>query len=147
MRTSGAAAPKRRQDSPIDAARTLHGLLVAVIAVALCALPVPASATPALPDLNKEYWFGNWEIAHLWQEGAQGQGVTVAVVDTGVQATIPDLAGVVLPGTDFKGGDARTDTDVARGHGTAMALFIAGQGRGPNHVVGVAPAAKILPIK
>jgi type VII secretion-associated serine protease mycosin len=73
----------------------------------------------------------------------KGAGVTVAVIDSGVDASHPDLSGSVLPGADFSSqgpGDGRKDT---RGHGTGMAGFVAGHGR----VKGIAPAAKILPVR
>jgi subtilisin family serine protease len=98
-----------------------------------------------------EWWFAAWQIPKVWQAGARGQGVTVAVIDTGVQADWPELSGVVLAGTDFQGGDGRTDRSQQisgndNGHGTAMAIDIAGQG-GPSGLVGVAPEARILPVQ
>lgn len=76
-----------------------------------------------------------------------GKGVTVGVIDTGV-APHPDLRRNLLSGHDVvSGGDStgRTDTD---GHGTEMAGLIAGHGRsGEAGVVGIAPEAKILPVK
>ena len=129
--------------------------LVVGLAVALQVLSGPASAAgpralPPLPDQGAkgEWWFTSWRIPEVWRTGARGQGVTVAVIDSGVQASFPELAGAVLPGTDFVGGDGRVDTTPSehdRGHGTRMALFIAGQG-GPLNEVGVAPEAKILPV-
>jgi hypothetical protein len=65
-----------------------------------------------------------------------------------VNAQLPDLNGVVVPGTDVMsgGGDGRTDTDTEDGgHGTGMATLIAGQG-GRSQFAGVAPEAKIMPI-
>lgn len=75
----------------------------------------------------------------------EGDGVTVAVVDTGVRADHPDLRGAVLKGFSALGsGDGRKDV---RGHGTAMAGIIAARGRGDGRgLLGVAPAAKILPV-
>ncbi|MFS8478404.1 MAG: type VII secretion-associated serine protease mycosin, partial [Micromonosporaceae bacterium] len=78
-----------------------------------------------------------------------GEGVVVAVIDTGVDAEHPDLAGAVLPGIDLtdaaRSGDGHTDVD---GHGTAMAGLIAGRGHGPNAgVLGIAPKATILPVR
>jgi type VII secretion-associated serine protease mycosin len=74
--------------------------------------------------------------------------VTVAVIDTGVDAEHPDLRGSVLAGIDAwsPGRDGRRDT---AGHGTAMAALIAGHGHGAgagDGVLGVAPQAKILPV-
>lgn len=124
-------------------ARTL--VAAAVTTAALVAAAPTAQATPPIPDLSTQYWFGNYRISEVWATGARGQGITVAVLDSGVQADRPELRGVVLPGTDFAGGDGRTDHD-PRGHGTAMAMLIAGQGGGPNDLTGIAPAARILPV-
>jgi subtilisin family serine protease len=114
------------------------------VGAGLRAVPVPDMS----PD--GQWWFTAWQIPKVWAAGARGQGITVAVVDSGVQASRPELRGVVLPGTDFHGGDGRTDHSQQvdggnRGHGTAMAMFIAGQG-GPSGLVGIAPEAKILPL-
>lgn len=78
----------------------------------------------------------------------QGEGVTVAVVDTGVDGSHPDLTGQVLQGKDFTGG-GNPQEDVA-GHGTGMASLIAGHGHGAGNsagMVGLAPKAKILPLR
>ncbi|MFE4971725.1 type VII secretion-associated serine protease mycosin [Kitasatospora sp. NPDC056651] len=78
---------------------------------------------------------------------SQGDGVVVAVIDTGVSQDQPDLTGQVLPGADFSGGntDGRSDSD---GHGTGMASLIAGHGHGARDgIMGLAPRAKILPVK
>lgn len=75
----------------------------------------------------------------------EGKGVTVAVIDSGVWAEHPDLAGAVLPGFNVLGkGDGREDLE---GHGTGIAAVIAARGRTGNRgVLGVAPAAEILPV-
>jgi len=127
--------------------RMLRAAAAAVVAAvgAALVLSTPAGALPRLPDTSQEYWFVSWDIANVWSWGARGQGVIVAVLDSGVQASRPELAGVVLPGTDLVGGDGRTDIDSPRGHGTAMAYLIAGQG-GVNRLVGIAPEAKLLPV-
>ncbi|MFE1319333.1 S8 family serine peptidase [Kitasatospora phosalacinea] len=78
---------------------------------------------------------------------SQGDGVIVAVIDSGVDASHPDLSGQILPGLDLvsPGGDGRTDTE---GHGTAMASNIAAHGHGTDAgVMGLAPKAKILPVR
>ncbi|MCZ4604570.1 type VII secretion-associated serine protease mycosin [Streptomyces sp. Lzd4kr] len=96
---------------------------------------------------DKQWVVNAIDFEKVWAE-SRGQGVTVAVVDTGVDGSHPDLTGQVLKGMDVTGnGDAQNDTD---GHGTGMASLIAGHGHGTNNasgVIGLAPKAKILPIK
>ncbi|MFD0257362.1 type VII secretion-associated serine protease mycosin [Kitasatospora indigofera] len=95
---------------------------------------------------------GQWALAKYEAESkvwpvSQGEGVVVAVIDTGVSADHQDLAGQVVPGVDYSSGqgDGRTDTE---GHGTGMASLIAGRGHGDQAgVMGLAPKAKILPVR
>jgi hypothetical protein len=72
-----------------------------------------------------------------------GSGVVVAVLDTGVSASHPDLAGRVLPGWNFVSNDANAGDDA--GHGTFVAGLIAGVTS--DGAEGVAPGASILPVK
>lgn len=105
----------------------------------------PASAD----DIRDRQWaLDAFAAEEIWQH-ATGEGVVVAVVDSGVDASHPDLTGQILNGKDFtgKGTSAREDTD---GHGTGMAGLIAGHGHGPGGkagVMGLAPDAKILPVR
>ena len=85
--------------------------------------------------------------------GFDGRGVTIALLDTGVDESHPYLRGRVLPGIDIvdHGDDAaaRADpqdpTQVER-HGTEMAGILVGSG-GPGGLHGVAPGATVLPIR
>lgn len=80
------------------------------------------------------------------QQITKGAGVVVGVIDTGVDGTHPDMVGQVLPGSGYGtgvGGDGHTDPI---GHGTGMASVIVGKGGGANHMLGIAPASKILPL-
>jgi subtilisin family serine protease len=82
------------------------------------------------------------DAPEAWQVGI-GTGAVVAVIDTGVDASHPDLVGRVLPGKDFAG--AATPATVDRvGHGTHVASIIAASGR---QMAGIAPDARILPLK
>lgn len=74
--------------------------------------------------------------------GGKGEGVSVCLVDSGVDHRHPALAGALQDGRNFV--DSRSSSDLADvvGHGTAMATLIAGRAIG-NQPVGVAPAAKI----
>ncbi|MEV1043835.1 type VII secretion-associated serine protease mycosin [Streptomyces sp. NPDC049916] len=88
------------------------------------------------------------KAGEIWNSST-GKGVTVAVIDTGVDKSNPDLRGRVLQGKDLAEntpGDEYTDTD---GHGTGMAGLIAGTGKrnGGGGAFGLAPEVKILPIR
>jgi len=117
----------------------------------VAALLVGAAPAPAWGDSIRDQ---QWHLSLLNVAEAhryiQGEGVTVAIVGGGVDATHPDLTGNVLTGTEtFDGGtgDGKTDTD---GYSTALAGLIAGHGHGPGNtagVLGIAPKAKILPIR
>ncbi|HEX8343869.1 MAG TPA: S8 family serine peptidase [Actinoplanes sp.] len=110
-----------------------------------------ALSMPAVPASADQYRDMQWYLkslriaeAHRMTEGA---GVIVAVIDTGVSAAHSDLDGAVLPGKNVlgSGGDGRQD---AYGHGTSMAGIIAARGRGGGRgLLGVAPRAKILPVR
>ncbi|MFI7598860.1 S8 family serine peptidase [Actinoplanes sp. NPDC049681] len=113
-------------------------------------LLVLVEAPPALADSIRER---QWHLDALHVTAAhkisQGDGVTVAVIDTGVRADHRDLAGNVLPGVDYRAAGTKGWVDTV-GHGTAMAGLIAGHGHGPGHadgVLGIAPKAKILPLR
>ncbi|WP_117211428.1 S8 family serine peptidase [Allorhizocola rhizosphaerae] len=79
------------------------------------------------------------------KHNATGRGVRVAVIDTGVDYTHPDLAGRVVKGYDFANGDADPMDD--HGHGTHVAGIIAGMAAAPGGVTGVAPEATIVAYK
>jgi type VII secretion-associated serine protease mycosin len=123
------------------------GALGLLLAVTLAVLP----ATPAHADgIRAQQWaLDAMHTQQAWRT-TKGRGVTVAVLDTGVEADHPDLVGNVLPGKDLVGfGAERGDRAWAR-HGTAMAGIIAGHGHGPGDtdgVMGIAPQAKILPVR
>ncbi|MFG2756343.1 type VII secretion-associated serine protease mycosin [Streptomyces wuyuanensis] len=109
------------------------------------------AATPAQADGIR---VRQWALDALHTEEAwrttKGAGITVAVLDTGVDDGHPDLEGSVLPTKDLIGfGAKRGDRAWAR-HGTAMAGIIAGHGHGPGRedgVLGIAPEARILPVR
>ncbi|MEV4758208.1 S8 family serine peptidase [Micromonospora sp. NPDC049559] len=78
-----------------------------------------------------------------WQAGYTGTGVTVAVLDSGIDATHPDLAGRVRAHQNFTDGE-EDDRDLV-GHGTHVASTIAGDGTASGgRFKGVAPDAQLL---
>lgn len=139
----------------------------AVVVVALLTAPAAASAAPgtatggspgsALPAArsdfvrSKEYWLDSYGIRQAWAT-TQGKGVTVAVIDTGIDGSVPELRGAVVGGTDFShagaaDGEKPVGSGEDAGHGTMVASLLAGRGSGPgNGVIGVAPQASLLSI-
>jgi len=93
-----------------------------------------------------------WWIDELGPEVGQasgGQGVVVAVIDTGIDASHPDLTDVVIGGADFSGvgtPDGLTPVGSSSFHGTMVASLISGQGKQSGGVIGVAPGAKLLSV-
>lgn len=123
------------------------GLLSVLLAAGLTLVP----AAPAHADgIRAQQWaLEAMHTAEAWQT-TKGAGVTVAVLDTGVEADHPDLAGNVLPGKDLVRFGAEPGDRAWARHGTAMAGIIAGHGHGPGNadgVLGIAPEAKILPVR
>ncbi|WP_213452405.1 S8 family serine peptidase [Rhizomonospora bruguierae] len=122
-------------------------------AVAAPALPAPASADAGPKPHPGQWYLSAWKVrTDVWPI-SQGAGVTVAIVDTGVDEgrRLPEIRGdAVLPGVDLGADeDERDDSDGRgdfNGHGTAMALLVAARGS-DGGMVGLAPKATILPVR
>ncbi|MDO5493481.1 MAG: S8 family serine peptidase [Nesterenkonia sp.] len=145
--------------------------LAAAWAAALVAVPLvvapPAQSSPEeqpdelpdeLPDAlldelrDSAYWLEDYGVEQAW-ETTRGEGVRIAVLDTGVDGDHPVLEGAVTGGTDVSGsgGDGGPVEQVAQEHGTLVASLAAGRGvetaqRDESGVVGVAPEAEILSV-
>ncbi len=96
---------------------------------------------------------GASSLPSLRLPGYDGRGVTIALLDTGVDRAQPYLRGRILPGIDVVGGDPETKAAADPGgsgrlerHGTEMAGILVGAG-GPGGVAGIAPGASVLPIR
>lgn len=124
-----------------------RGAALALASSVLAVLP----AIPAEADaLRAQEWALQAVHAQQAWRTTKGEGVTVAVLDTGVDANHPDLEGQVLPEQDLVGFGAGPGDSAWAQHGTGMASIIAGHGHGrgrENGVLGLAPAAKILPVR
>jgi type VII secretion-associated serine protease mycosin len=118
-----------------------------------CADPSPGLPPPP-PDLaavrpDEMQALDQIEVPAAWR-AAKGKGVTVAVLDTGVDSNAPDLAGDVSTGPDYTAGADPPGYQPPHEHGTYIASLIAGHGSGPGDtlgVMGVAPDAKILAVR
>jgi type VII secretion-associated serine protease mycosin len=129
------------------AAAGLALILVAGL-LPLGAGPVAGSVTDAVRD--REYWLDDYGIEDAWAV-TRGAGVTIAVIDTGVDGSVRELRGAVVDGTDVSGqGSADGQTPVGsdgRQHGTMVASLAAGRGTSPGAgVIGAAPDASLLSI-
>ena len=116
-------------------------LAIGLLAGLVHAGPVEAATNAAEWPLDKQHF----DAQRVWPL-SQGAGVTVAVLDTGVDAAHPDLAGRVLPGIDETGQAANGDVDTSPdSHGTSVAAVIAGTGA--SGMTGLAPGVRILPVR
>jgi subtilisin family serine protease len=133
----------------------LRVLTAAAAAVLLGALPaLPAHAAPVDLVRDQQQWvLGMMNVPAAWQVSV-GSGVIVAVIDSGVNPDVSDLAGSVINGPDYTGLHTPSGNPSWGLHGTWMASMIAGHGTdgsadaiGPDGIVGIAPGAKILSIR
>lgn len=96
----------------------------------------------ALVESDLDRSVGQIGAPTAWEHGLDGVGVTVAVLDTGVDDQHPDLAGKVIAARDFSGSGS---TDDRFGHGSHVAATIAGTGAASDGArAGVAPGADLL---
>ncbi|WP_374231115.1 type VII secretion-associated serine protease mycosin [Streptomyces sp. UNOC14_S4] len=117
--------------------------------VLACAVLLPAGTARADAIRAQEWALDALHTEEAWRT-TKGDGITVAVLDTGVDDGHPDLRGQVLPGKDLVGFGAGPGDRAWARHGTAMAGIIAGRGHGADDsdgVLGIAPEARILPVR
>lgn len=116
-----------------------------------CTLPGVSVPPPTLAEIRPDEMrvLEQIQAPDAWQL-TRGGGVTVAVLDTGVDVNVPDLAGSVSTGPDYTKGADPVGYQPPLVHGTYIASLIAGHGSGPGDdlgVIGVAPRAKILSVR
>jgi len=110
----------------------------------LAGAAAPPVAAAAAPDYNDPYLSLQRSFSTIAAGAAQratrGDGVRIALIDTGVDAAHPDLAGRIRDQRDFVGGAA----DTAERHGTEVAGVISAVANNKLGIVGVAPGAQLL---
>jgi subtilisin family serine protease len=125
--------------------------VIMTAAIGLAAAWAVLGSGPASADQvrQNEWWLAAMHITQA-QQISQGANVTIALLDTGVDAAQPDIAGSVITGPDFTNSGEQPGGQFYGIHGTAMASLIVGHGHGPGDtdgILGVAPAAKLLSIR
>ncbi|MGW4931297.1 S8 family serine peptidase [Agromyces sp. NPDC004153] len=134
--------------------RVRRPLAVVVRAAAVAAVATTIAlvgAAPAHADTVRdlEYWLTDYGFTTAWNT-TRGEGVTVAIIDTGVNGNVAELRGAVVGGTDVSGigsPDGQTPVGDDPNHGTMVASLLAGRGTGEgNGVIGIAPQADLLTV-
>jgi subtilisin family serine protease len=124
--------------------RRAWGLLVVAGLLTLITGPAQAAA-PNDPGYAKQWGMTLIGAPTAWDWGT-GKGVTIAIVDTGIDLTHEDLQSQLAgPGKNFVTTGAPAQDD--NGHGTHVAGIAAAASNNGKGVVGVAPDAKVLPVK
>ncbi|HEY9199604.1 MAG TPA: S8 family peptidase [Gammaproteobacteria bacterium] len=118
--------------------------LAAWMLTTLAASSHAASPSPSSGEMAYSSGAYRLNAPSAWQQGATGQGIVIAVIDTGINAAHPDLAGHVLKGYNSITGS--TETSDGNGHGTHVAGIL-GAISNDFGIVGIAYDAKILPVK
>jgi membrane-anchored mycosin MYCP len=146
--------PLQRAATVLALVAALSGVAVVTAPAALAACRQPVSGRPLPPGAGQDPLIDRLGLRRLW-ELSTGRGVTVAVVDSGVDARHPKLAGAVDPPTDFRasfttaaGFEQGPGTgDDCQNHGTPIAGIIAARAAGDERVRGIAPEARIAPVR
>ena len=100
--------------------------------------------TPTDPFVTRQWYLVQSHFYESWLTYPAFESVPVAVIDSGVDASHPELAGKILDAKSFVGGSARVDS---LGHGTFVAgLIAAGVDNGVG-IAGLAPSAQLLVAK
>jgi subtilisin family serine protease len=139
-----------------DVSRLLRGalpLLVALPVATAFALPANAArpAPAAQPTRAAQWWLTALHVPGAWRAAPrEGNGVTVAVLSTGVAAAHRDLAGAVAAGPDYSASGRIAGGPFWGFEGTAVASLIAGHGHGAGGatgITGIAPRARVLSVR
>lgn len=121
------------------------------LAFALTLVSTLVFANPASADAirDRQYWLGDYGFTQAWKI-TKGAGVKVAVIDTGIDVSHPDLLGSVIQGVDISTPSAFVEQTPVQDfgyHGTMVASLLAGRGHDKNSgVIGVAPESQLISV-
>lgn len=141
--------------SPDRLLRLAHRTKTARIAPAapvstLGARPTPFATRPSQLVPDDPDWNGEWGLQQIgaplaWALVPAGRPAVIAVIDSGVDPTQPDLQGALVPGADFA--DSTGSTADQFGHGTMVAGVIAARGNNGEGVAGACWSCLVMPVK
>jgi subtilisin family serine protease len=125
--------------------------VMVVAAISLVAAWSALASVPAQADQvrSSQWWLNALQVTKA-QRTTTGSGVTIALLDTGVDPAQPDLNGSVISGPDETHSGEKPGSQFYGVHGTAMASLIVGHGHGAGNssgILGVAPAARLLSVR
>ncbi len=106
------------------------------------AAPPVAPNDPSLPE---QWGLNIIQAPKAWEVTTGEPEVVVAILDTGIELTHPDLKNKVVPGYDFVNGDADPSDD--HGHGTHVAGIVAAEGNNGQGIAGVAWGSRLMPVR
>ncbi len=99
------------------------------------------------PMVSSQWYMDSLEISSAWDRGLRGNGVTVAVVDSGVNISHEDLAGVSISGYNFIGSDTSDYGTDFTGHGTFVSGIIAAQVNNGKGIAGITDRVNLLELR
>ncbi|HVE90810.1 MAG TPA: S8 family serine peptidase [Actinomycetota bacterium] len=129
----------------------LRRVLAMTFSVCLVVSLAPSAGAAADPLASKQWALGKIQAQQAWSL-SRGTGVTIAIVDTGIDLAHEDLRAQVVPGTSVLGCGKRakscnTTGQDDEGHGSHVAGIAAAATDNGIGVAGVAPGAKLMPVK
>ncbi|MFB7340835.1 S8 family serine peptidase [Streptomyces hydrogenans] len=129
----------------IESGRLRRAFLGTTAIAVLTTSLVGVAPTAVAADARSQQWYLDaMKAEEIWKK-ATGKGITVAVIDSGVDPDTPSLKGKVLKGWDASESKGDETNDYS-GHGTSIAEVIVGSGAGGG-LRGLAPDAKVLPYR
>ncbi len=140
----------------LRSAAAIAVVAVSVLLMGATATPAPDPSTGPVPDdpsdpvRASEYWLDGARVREAWQT-TRGEGVRIAIIDTGIGDVPQTFGDAVVGGTDVSGAgspDGRTPLGAVDGnHGSWVASLAAGRGAADGTgMIGVAPEADLLSI-